>query len=107
MKLSGKCFLLYGQSLEPLLKTLKDLAGPETTILCCYEERTMGKNPEVERKYFEVSHLPVQNVSEEPLFLWRKAWKYPKALSGTGYKNQREFCQCHRSVKLEGTPRVF
>ncbi|NXU60700.1 MT21D methyltransferase, partial [Horornis vulcanius] len=41
-------------SLEPLLKTLKDLTGPDTCVLCCYEQRTMGKNPEIERKYFEL-----------------------------------------------------
>lgn len=46
--------IYYEESLEPLLKTLKDLAGPETCILCCYEERTEGKNPEVERRYFEL-----------------------------------------------------
>ncbi|XP_037995559.1 protein-lysine methyltransferase METTL21D isoform X1 [Motacilla alba alba] len=41
-------------SLEPLLKTLKDLTGPDTCVLCCYEQRTVGKNPEIERKYFEL-----------------------------------------------------
>ncbi|KAM4690654.1 protein N-lysine methyltransferase METTL21D [Rhinophrynus dorsalis] len=46
--------IYYEESLEPLLKTLKDLAGSETLILCCYEQRTMGKNPEIERKYFEL-----------------------------------------------------
>ncbi|XP_062974577.1 protein N-lysine methyltransferase METTL21D [Elgaria multicarinata webbii] len=46
--------IYYEESLEPLLKTLKDLAGPDTSILCCYEERTMGKNPEVEKRYFEL-----------------------------------------------------
>ncbi|XP_048342274.1 LOW QUALITY PROTEIN: protein N-lysine methyltransferase METTL21D [Sphaerodactylus townsendi] len=46
--------IYYEESLEPLIKTLKDLSHPETHILCCYEERTMGKNPEVERRYFEL-----------------------------------------------------
>ncbi|XP_046508222.1 protein N-lysine methyltransferase METTL21D isoform X2 [Equus quagga] len=45
--------IYYEESLEPLLKTLKDLSGSETCIICCYEQRTMGKNPEIERKYFE------------------------------------------------------
>jgi len=53
--LSGKYLTSFGQSLEPLLKTLKDLTGPDTCVLCCYEQRTVGKNPEIERKYFEVS----------------------------------------------------
>ncbi|OXB72811.1 UNVERIFIED_CONTAM: hypothetical protein H355_011335 [Colinus virginianus] len=43
-----------GQSLEPLLKTLRELTGPDTCVLCCYEQRTMGKNPEIERRYFEL-----------------------------------------------------
>ncbi|XP_075047956.1 protein N-lysine methyltransferase METTL21D [Mixophyes fleayi] len=46
--------IYYEESLKPLLKTLKDLAGRETCILCCYEERTTGKNPEIERKFFEL-----------------------------------------------------
>ncbi|XP_042321089.1 protein-lysine methyltransferase METTL21D isoform X2 [Sceloporus undulatus] len=46
--------IYYEESLEPLLKTLKDLSSPNTHILCCYEERTMGKNPEVEKRYFEL-----------------------------------------------------
>lgn len=50
---------LFEQSLEPLLKTLKDLSGFETCIICCYEQRTMGKNPEIEKKYFEVSSRSV------------------------------------------------
>nr|XP_034953175.1 protein-lysine methyltransferase METTL21D [Zootoca vivipara] len=64
--------IYYEESLEPLLKTLKDLAGPETTILCCYEERTMGKNPEVEKKYFELlqkdfdlEKVPLEKHDEE------------------------------------------
>ncbi|XP_074146835.1 protein N-lysine methyltransferase METTL21D isoform X1 [Sminthopsis crassicaudata] len=48
--------IYYEESLEPLLKTLKDLSGPKTCIICCYEQRTMGKNPEIERKYFEKFH---------------------------------------------------
>ncbi|XP_069495076.1 protein N-lysine methyltransferase METTL21D isoform X2 [Ambystoma mexicanum] len=46
--------IYYEQSLEPMLKTLKELTGPDTIILCCYEQRTMGKNPAIERNYFEL-----------------------------------------------------
>lgn len=55
-----------GQSLEPLLKTLKELTGPDTCILCCYEQRTVGKNPEIEKKYFEVSvfNMCILNIRE-------------------------------------------
>ncbi|XP_035744319.1 protein-lysine methyltransferase METTL21D, partial [Egretta garzetta] len=49
--------IYYEESLEPLLKTLKDLTGPETCVLCCYEQRTMGKNPEIERRYFELLQM--------------------------------------------------
>ncbi|CAH2327895.1 Hypothetical predicted protein [Pelobates cultripes] len=46
--------IYYEESLRPLVKTLKDLASPETCILCCYEQRTTGKNPEIERLFFEL-----------------------------------------------------
>lgn len=46
--------MLPVQSVEPLVDTLKALAGVKTCIICCYEQRTEGKNPEVERKFFEV-----------------------------------------------------
>ncbi|XP_055990273.1 protein N-lysine methyltransferase METTL21D isoform X1 [Sorex fumeus] len=49
--------IYYEESLEPLLKTLKDLSGIDTCIICCYEQRTMGKNPEIEKKYFELLQL--------------------------------------------------
>ncbi|XP_053545477.1 protein N-lysine methyltransferase METTL21D [Bombina bombina] len=64
--------LYYEESLEPLLKTLKDLAGSDTCILCCYEQRTMGKNPEIERKFFELlkndfeyKEVPLEEHDEE------------------------------------------
>ncbi|XP_007253849.3 protein-lysine methyltransferase METTL21D [Astyanax mexicanus] len=46
--------IYYEQSVEPLIETLKLLAGPETCVICCYEERTVGVNPEVERRFFEL-----------------------------------------------------
>ncbi|NXD28081.1 MT21D methyltransferase, partial [Spelaeornis formosus] len=64
--------IYYEESLEPLLKTLKDLTGPDTCVLCCYEQRTMGKNPEIERKYFELlqrdfelEQIPLDRHDEE------------------------------------------
>ncbi|XP_061751271.1 protein-lysine methyltransferase METTL21D isoform X2 [Nerophis ophidion] len=42
------------QSIAPLTETLKQLAGPETCIICCYEQRTEGINPKVERQFFEL-----------------------------------------------------
>ncbi|NXL85688.1 MT21D methyltransferase, partial [Alectura lathami] len=64
--------IYYEESLEPLLKTLKDLTGPDTCVLCCYEQRTVGKNPEIERKYFELlqadfelERIPLEKHDEE------------------------------------------
>jgi len=45
------------QSVEPLVETLKLLAGPETCIICCYEQRTVGVNPEIEKRFFEVREI--------------------------------------------------
>ncbi|XP_076834303.1 protein N-lysine methyltransferase METTL21D [Brachyhypopomus gauderio] len=46
--------IYYEQSVKPLTDTLKALAGPETCIICCYEQRTLGRNPEVEKRFFEL-----------------------------------------------------
>ncbi|KAG7466434.1 hypothetical protein MATL_G00164790 [Megalops atlanticus] len=46
--------IYYEESVKPLVKTLKDLAGPGTCVICCYEQRTMGNNPEVEKQFFEL-----------------------------------------------------
>ncbi|XP_059209553.1 protein-lysine methyltransferase METTL21D [Centropristis striata] len=46
--------IYYEQSIVPLVESLKLLSGPETCIICCYEQRTEGVNPEMERKFFEL-----------------------------------------------------
>uniref|UniRef100_A0A3Q1HKY1 Valosin containing protein lysine (K) methyltransferase n=2 Tax=Acanthochromis polyacanthus TaxID=80966 RepID=A0A3Q1HKY1_9TELE len=46
--------IYYEQSIVPLVESLKLLCGPETCIICCYEQRTEGVNPEVERRFFEL-----------------------------------------------------
>ncbi|XP_054653656.1 protein-lysine methyltransferase METTL21D isoform X1 [Dunckerocampus dactyliophorus] len=46
--------IYYEQSIAPLVETLKLLAGPETCVICCYEQRTEGINPKVERQFFEL-----------------------------------------------------
>uniref|UniRef100_A0A667XJM1 Valosin containing protein lysine (K) methyltransferase n=1 Tax=Myripristis murdjan TaxID=586833 RepID=A0A667XJM1_9TELE len=46
--------IYYEQSIMPLVESLKQLAGPETCIICCYEKRTEGVNPKVERQFFEL-----------------------------------------------------
>ncbi|XP_054827927.1 protein N-lysine methyltransferase METTL21D [Eublepharis macularius] len=64
--------IYYEESLEPLIKTLRDLSGPQTHIICCYEERTIGKNPEVEQRFFELiqkdfelEKVPLEKHDEE------------------------------------------
>lgn len=47
--------LIATQSIVPLVESLKVLAGPETCIICSYEQRTEGINPKVEKQFFEVS----------------------------------------------------
>lgn len=42
------------QSLPNLLKTLLELSGEQTTVVMCYEERTTGNKPLIERRFFEV-----------------------------------------------------
>ncbi|KAM9645378.1 protein N-lysine methyltransferase METTL21D isoform 2-T2 [Trichechus inunguis] len=83
--------IYYEESLEPLLKTLNDLSGSETCIICCYEQRTMGKNPEIEKKYFELLQLdfdfekiPLEKHDEEYrsedihiLYIRKKKSKFP------------------------------
>ncbi|XP_017269081.1 protein-lysine methyltransferase METTL21D [Kryptolebias marmoratus] len=46
--------IYYEQSIVPLVESLKLLSGPETCIICCYEQRTEGINPEVEKQFFEL-----------------------------------------------------
>ncbi|XP_076014605.1 protein N-lysine methyltransferase METTL21D [Genypterus blacodes] len=48
--------IYYEQSIVPLVESLKVLAGPETCIICCYEQRTEGINPQVEKQFFELLH---------------------------------------------------
>ncbi|XP_069772697.1 protein N-lysine methyltransferase METTL21D isoform X2 [Narcine bancroftii] len=64
--------IYYEQSLEPLLRTMKDLSGKMTCIILCYEERTMGNNPKIERRFFEllqndfeIEEIPLDRQDEE------------------------------------------
>ncbi|KAI3367741.1 hypothetical protein L3Q82_026581 [Scortum barcoo] len=45
---------ITAKSIVPLVESLKLLSGPETCIICCYEQRTEGVNPRVERQFFEL-----------------------------------------------------
>ncbi|KAI1895549.1 hypothetical protein AGOR_G00107390 [Albula goreensis] len=65
--------IYYEQSLEPLVKTLRDLAGPDTCVICCYEQRTVGNNPEVEKQFFQ---LLLQHFRPEKIPLERQDPEY-------------------------------
>ncbi|XP_078418661.1 protein N-lysine methyltransferase METTL21D isoform X1 [Cetorhinus maximus] len=64
--------IYYEQSLEPLLRTMKELTGNNSCILCCYEERTIGNNPKIEINFFEllqsdfeIEEIPLDRHDEE------------------------------------------
>lgn len=44
----------FFKSLFPLVVTLCDLSDANTTVLICYEERTTGNKPLLEKKFHEV-----------------------------------------------------
>ncbi|KAL3891239.1 hypothetical protein ACJMK2_003502 [Sinanodonta woodiana] len=46
--------IYYEDSLEPLVNTIDQLCSDRTTVYCSYEERSIGNNPEVERKFFKL-----------------------------------------------------
>ncbi|KAM3849362.1 protein N-lysine methyltransferase METTL21D-like [Diretmus argenteus] len=58
--------IYYEQSIVPLVESLKLLVGPETCCICCYEQRTEGINPKVERQFFELLQQNF-NCEEVPL----------------------------------------
>ena len=47
-------YYYFLKSLFPLLVTLCDLSDANTTVLICYEERTTGNKPLLEKKFHEV-----------------------------------------------------
>ncbi|XP_052100409.1 protein N-lysine methyltransferase METTL21D-like [Mytilus californianus] len=59
--------IYYEQSLQPLVKTIADHCNGSTTVLCCYEERTTGNKPELERKFFELMTEKF-HIEEIPLY---------------------------------------
>ncbi|XP_074656634.1 protein N-lysine methyltransferase METTL21D-like [Tubulanus polymorphus] len=46
--------IYYEESLEPLVKTIKDLCRADTCVFCCFEQRTTGNKPELERRFLEL-----------------------------------------------------
>ncbi|TNM95458.1 hypothetical protein fugu_016541 [Takifugu bimaculatus] len=56
--------IYYEESVGPLVETLRFIAGPDTCIICCYEQRTEGVNPKVEQRFFK---LLQQNFSCEEI----------------------------------------
>ncbi|KAM4543198.1 protein N-lysine methyltransferase METTL21D [Odontesthes bonariensis] len=59
--------IYYEQSIVPLVESLKLLSGPETCIICCYEQRTEGVNPEVERQFFDLlqQHFSCEKIPSD------------------------------------------
>ncbi|GAA6213613.1 protein-lysine methyltransferase METTL21D [Lates japonicus] len=59
--------IYYEQSIVPLVESLKLLSGPETCIICCYEQRTEGVNPKVERQFFELlrEHFTFEEIPSD------------------------------------------
>ncbi|XP_052247351.1 protein N-lysine methyltransferase METTL21D-like isoform X2 [Dreissena polymorpha] len=47
--------IYYDESLEPLVNTMYDLCSKDTFVYCCYEERTTGNKPELQRRF--IYHL--------------------------------------------------
>ena len=47
-------YYCFFKSLFPLVVTLCDLSDANTTVLICYEERTTGNKPLLEKKFHEV-----------------------------------------------------
>ncbi|XP_038051412.1 protein-lysine methyltransferase METTL21D-like [Patiria miniata] len=46
----------YLDAVDDLVKTLNDLSGPETEILCSYEERTIGQNLKSLDRFLKLVH---------------------------------------------------
>ncbi|XP_063860985.1 protein N-lysine methyltransferase METTL21D-like isoform X1 [Scylla paramamosain] len=46
--------IYYGESLEPLVSTVRSLSSSTTTVIMSYELRTDGNKPELQRKFFDL-----------------------------------------------------
>ncbi|CAC5420240.1 VCPKMT [Mytilus coruscus] len=57
----------FDYSLQPLVKTITDHCNGSTTVLCCYEKRTTGNKPELERTFFELMTEKF-HIEEIPLY---------------------------------------
>lgn len=56
--------IYYEESIEPLVKAIVDHCQENTEVLCCYEERTTGNKPQLQRKFFQLisDNLDVKEV---------------------------------------------
>ncbi|KAL4228107.1 hypothetical protein ACF0H5_013542 [Mactra antiquata] len=64
--------IYYGESLEPLVKTLDDLSGINTCVYCCYEERTSDIKQDLQNKFlrmvkqiFNIEKIPLNRQDQE------------------------------------------
>ena len=52
--INNNSYFYFFKSLFPLVVTLCDLSDANTTVLICYEERTTGNKPLLEKKFHQV-----------------------------------------------------
>lgn len=57
--------IYYEQSLVPLVQSIIDLCSEKTVVFCCYEQRTTGNKPKLEKEFFELIRAKF-NVEEIP-----------------------------------------
>ena len=54
ININNNSYFYFFKSLFPLVVTLCDLSDANTTVLMCYEERTTGNKPLLEKKFHQV-----------------------------------------------------
>ena len=54
ININNNSYFYFFKSLFPLVVTLCDLSDANTTVLICYEERTTGNKPLLEKKFHQV-----------------------------------------------------
>ncbi|GAB1606730.1 protein-lysine methyltransferase METTL21D-like [Argonauta hians] len=56
--------IYYSESVKPLVDTITRLCEQKTVVLCSYEERTTGRNPEFQREFFKLmeNHFDVREI---------------------------------------------
>lgn len=68
-KISLKIFYFFKKSIDALIQCLIKLSKESTIIYCCYEERDIGKVPDVQLRFLKLIklHFQVDKVSYDEL----------------------------------------